>query len=388
MRRFKDTLITFILIVVIIIVFSATTCICLEFFGIIELPEEYSLINLFYSKAEVVSSVQSYVEDSLKDKRLKDIFNKDDTIVVELDNNSEPNTNNENNNLDNTENQLFRYYDQLDTYSKTIYNSLDEKKEKLKTGDYTIKFGSTFSDLLQQENGSETLNNSFQLAVNAFSFDHPEIFYIDITKIYLLTEITTKPFSKTYKVSIGPNEGTYLYEEYKNENDVNSAISKVEEIRNQVIQNAQGNEYDKVKYVHDFIIDNVEYEKNSQIHNNYNIYGTLINKQAVCEGYAKTVKYMLDEMNIPCYIACGTGKNSSGETESHAWNYVRLNNNWYAVDTTWDDPIIIGSGRISESTKYKYFLKGSDSFFKDHFEDGRIVENARFTYPEIAHYDF
>lgn len=58
----------------------------------------------------------------------------------------------------------------------------------------------------------------------------------------------------------------------------------------------------------------------------------------------------------------GTATNSQGETENHAWNYVQLNGIWYAVDCTWDDPIIIGNGKINESIKYQYFLKGSKEF--------------------------
>ena len=72
--------------------------------------------------------------------------------------------------------------------------------KKIKTGNYTFDFGTQFNDLLNQENGSNILNNSFQLAINSFAYDHPEIFYIDITKMYLLTETTTRTFSKTHKV--------------------------------------------------------------------------------------------------------------------------------------------------------------------------------------------
>jgi transglutaminase/protease-like cytokinesis protein 3 len=108
----------------------------------------------------------------------------------------------------------------------------------------------------------------------------------------------------------------------------------------------------------------------------------------VCEGYAKSFKYILDDLGIPCVIVCGVGQNSNGEIENHAWNYVKLKDKWYAVDCTWDDPIIIGSGYVSESVYTKNFLKGSREFFKDHTEDGKVVEGSQFVYPTLSEDDY
>ena len=66
-----------------------------------------------------------------------------------------------------------------------------------------------------------------------------------------------------------------------------------------------------------------------------------------------------------------------------------LDNNWYAVDVTWDDPIIVGNGYVSESIKYKNFLKGQESFFASHKEDGYISQNSiEFEFPELAVEDY
>ena len=79
----------------------------------------------------------------------------------------------------------------------------------------------------------------------------------------------------------------------------------------------------------------------------------------------------------------------NGETESHAWNYVQLDGKWYAIDVTWDDPIIIGNGYVSESTKYKHFLKGSNTFFASHKEEGNITDNSiEFNFPELSREDY
>ena len=74
-----------------------------------------------------------------------------------------------------------------------------------------------------------------------------------------------------------------------------------------------------------------------------------------------------------------------GNVERHAWNYVYIKNNWYAVDTTWDDPIIVGIGKINESIKYKYFLKGKEDMDKDHTPNGQVTKDGfKFSYPELA----
>ena len=96
----------------------------------------------------------------------------------------------------------------------------------------------------------------------------------------------------------------------------------------------------------------------------------------------------MDDLEIPCLIACGTAVNSSGLTETHAWNYVNIDGKWYAIDVTWDDPIIIGNGYISDDVFYKYYLKGSEDFFKNHTEDGEIVEGANFKYPTLSRTDY
>ena len=392
MKRFIERIATFFLTIFIVVIFTVTTYFCLEFFDIITVPEKYSLVKIINSKMEMMVSVQEYIPISTEDSEILEIEDEvEDSIIVELEGNSVTTIHLSNLNEEQIETfgeSYFRYYDQLNEYSKKMYDALEREKEMLRTGTYTFDFGTEFDDLLKKENGSEILNNSFQLAVNAFSFDHPEIFYIDITKMYLLTEITTRAFSKTYRVSIGKNETDYLYEGYQSQADVELAIEQAELIKENVKQNAFGSDYDKVKYVHDYLIETIEYEKTVESHNNYNIYGALINKKSVCEGYAKAFKYILDDMEIPCIVVFGTAKNSSGQIESHAWNYVKLNNEWYAIDVTWDDPIIIGFGYLSNDIKYKYFLKGQNNFFSDHTEDGTIVRAGTFIYPNLSETDY
>ena len=149
------------------------------------------------------------------------------------------------------------------------------------------------------------------------------------------------------------------------------------------------NTYEKVKKIHDWLVDNVEYDTTLNRIHAHNIYGTLVERNVVCEGYAKTFKYLLDEINIPCVIVTGTGTDDEGKTENHAWNYVRINNAWYAVDVTWDDPIIVGNGKLTSKHKYKYFLKGYNQFVNNHRANGVMSsQGVEFMYPELCVDDY
>ena len=370
---------------------------CLDIFKIIDVPEEYSIAiwlnNKFENTYEVEYNISNEIEDRTKAIRkrvvVKDEKDDEEQIVVILPNDNDTFNTDEKTKHDEAEKIQFLYYDQLDEYGKTIYKELEKNLENMKSGTYNIDFGKSFNDLLHEDDGEERLTNSFQLAINALNFDNPEIFYIDISKVYLLTKITQRILGTTYEVEIGASQGqSYLNDEFSNSDDVENAIRKIEDEKTYIKSNLGKNDLYKIKGVHDYLINNLEYDSTLQKTNIYNIYGALINKVTVCEGYARAFKSLMDDLEIPCLIACGTAVNSSGLTETHAWNYVNIDGKWYAIDVTWDDPIIIGNGYISDDVFYKYYLKGSEDFFKNHTEDGEIVEGANFKYPTLSRTDY
>lgn len=403
MKNTIDDIVTFFIVILIIIILAVTTYFCLDVFGIIQVPEEYSIAALFYSKIEIkASSGENLYEDIVtedfdtvvkknKKEKVEEVVSEpvessgkklEEVIDEALGNSSNPETTISETN---EEDASRFYYSQLDVYGKLIYDKLYDNIDKLRTGTYTADFGTAFDDLLHQENGSDILNNSFQLSINALTFDNPELFYIDVTKVYLLTEITTRAFSKTYKVSVGGNGQSYLSDNFASLDIARHSIGIVQQYKNSIVEECETlSTVEKIRYVNNYLIDNTEYDLAAG-NNVYNIYGTLVEKKAVCEGYARTCKYILDELDIPCIIACGIGKNSVGTTESHAWNYVKVDGQWYALDVTWNDPVINnGTGKLTDENRYEYFLNGGNKFFADHFEDGNIVGDASFEYPTLS----
>ena len=269
------------------------------------------------------------------------------------------------------------YYDQIGEGSQIMYNSIMENIGTLKAGSGTIDF----------PNNEVLVDKDFQTAWDAFKLDHPEIFYVDTSQLSLVTQKTSYLFiNKTfYKYSLSEKEGGYYIKSFKTSEDIDSAEIAIDSVTKSILAGANGSRYNKIKYAHDWIVDHCEYNKSDEDTND-SIYGVLVKKKAVCEGYANAFKYLMDKMNIPCVIVYGTATNSSGETEAHAWNYVQLENEkWYLVDTTWDDPIIYGGGSLNDESKYKYFLVGADAVSENHVEDNDVSGTGQhFTYPELS----
>ena len=113
-------------------------------------------------------------------------------------------------------------------------------------------------------------------------------------------------------------------------------------------------DYEKVKLIHDYIINNASYDLTLQRSTAYDL---LIEKTAVCEGYALAAYRLFLAAGLESRIITGVAGGGA-----HAWNIVKLDGKWYNIDITWDDPIT-NSGR--QILRYNYFLK-SDKDFTDH----------------------
>lgn len=277
------------------------------------------------------------------------------------------------------------YYYQLNDNAKKIYNTIEKNMDKMKSGTYEISLSEDIANRLKEDNGMELLNYDFQSAWDAIIMDRVELFYVDVAKINLKIKTITKGKNVKYKLSMGVGDSeNYLEDGFQNEQIVDMALSQIESIANQIAANTSGDNYSKITKVHDWLVDNVEYGTSISGKNAYNIYGTFAMKSVVCEGYAEGFKYIMDKLGIPCILVSGTAQNSEGTTENHEWNYVQLDGKWYAVDVTWDDPIIVGGGSLTYASRYRYFMKGSLSMDVNHFPRGQFSQKGmEFKYPNL-----
>lgn len=282
------------------------------------------------------------------------------------------------------------YYSQLSEEAKLIYDGLINSIEETKTGSYTIEISinsEVFNKL--KNNGNEIV----QSAMDAFDRDHPEVFWLDVTKLQVKF--------KSNKIMLTPvkNAGNYLIEDYGNAQESNLLSEdkkNMEDIINNIILQTQNmTEYDKIKYIHDYLVINNEYNNNpigasekayksisALIGNSNNEYAPL------CEGYARAFKVLCDRLTIPCVIVSGES-NINNEHSGHMWNYVMVDKKWYAIDVTWDDPVLLSGNYedLPETKKYEYFLIGEEKALETHIPKsiftGTQGYDFNFEYPNL-----
>ena len=123
---------------------------------------------------------------------------------------------------------------------------------------------------------------------------------------------------------------------------------KVDEIIKKYINDSLS-EKDKIRKIHNYIIDNTTYDKNRSDekvvkYKSDNAYGVLVENHGLCGGYTDSMMLFLEKFNIPNYKIA---------TENHIWNYVKLNNEWLHLDLTWDDPVTNNGKNVLDDS---YFL--------------------------------
>ncbi len=158
-----------------------------------------------------------------------------------------------------------------------------------------------------------------------------------------------------YEIEIIPDYYTTLEQEQK-------VSDKIQEVLDSFHFRKSASEYEKIRAVYNYIYQNVEYDnvhkKNEYYHLKSTAYGALIYHRAVCQGYAVLLYRMLRESGIDVRIITGTAQISDGSTEFHAWNIVRIGEQYYNLDVTWD----------KQMQTEEYFLK-SDENFPYHIRD-------------------
>lgn len=120
---------------------------------------------------------------------------------------------------------------------------------------------------------------------------------------------------------------------------------------------AEWNDLEKIIYTNNYLCRNCEYATNI-VDSSHTLKGALVDKLPVCDGYSKAFKYLLKQVGVEAELA-------TSDPMVHAWNLVKIDNDYYHVDVTWNDTKEIGVGRIS----YDYFLRSDKEFSKREHSD-------------------
>ena len=129
-------------------------------------------------------------------------------------------------------------------------------------------------------------------------------------------------------------------------------------------------EYDRIRYVYEYVIRSVDYVENAS--DSQNLYSALVNKESVCAGYARETQYLLERLGVFCTYVTGTTRG-----QPHAWNLVRCDGNYYYVDTTWGDPVFLqtdgGSIPEEQQIQYDYLCCSEQELFRTHELDADVT---------------
>lgn len=225
--------------------------------------------------------------------------------------------------------EFYPYYGMLDTSEQKLYRQIYANATAL-NGIFTPVEQVTPRQLI----------NIFMAVFN----DHPEIFWLD----------------SAYRGRFTRNGNCVEISLQFNETADNLAASKAafDHAAQEIISAAQtqDSDFNKEVYVHNTLLNKIEYHKNSPL--NQNAYSALVNNRTVCAGYARAFQYIMMNLGIPTYYCTGYAG------ESHAWNIIKLEGEFYNVDTTWDD---------TDPNTYDYFNRTDADFAGTHMREDLSV---------------
>ena len=157
--------------------------------------------------------------------------------------------------------------------------------------------------------GEELYNVFFRMRL-----DHPEIFWA--------TGFKYRYYQESPNIQFLPE---YLFDRAKVKEHQKAMKSRVEKLARPA---QKLSESEKEKYIHDFICENVKYDKLKKPYS-HEIIGPLGQGVGVCEGIAKAVKVLCDELGVWCMIAICGNNPDKGIKYRHTWNIVRINGKYY-----------------------------------------------------------
>ena len=189
--------------------------------------------------------------------------------------------------------------------------------------------------------------------------DHPEYFWTDGTSSYTYQEL---PGGSIQNMEVQPEYQVAGQEARDLQNQIEAKAD-------QWIQGApQGDTYERIKYVYETLIDQVEYQEDSP--QNQNIRSVFLEGKTVCMGYSKAAQYLLNRMGIFCTLVTGT---VTGEKpSSHAWNLVKIKDQYYYMDVTWGNPGYLNPVENDAYISYSYLCCNWDTLAPTHVPDDTI----------------
>ncbi|MGG5739883.1 MULTISPECIES: S-layer homology domain-containing protein [Bacillus cereus group] len=243
-------------------------------------------------------------------------------------------------------------------YAQFLYNALKYKKPEVAVQDTedaalltafknevqtrinTYETNITLPYKTKNSNTEEVMNTLFKAYKEVASKNE----YTDYNRSNVSYALSGSPGNYTFTLKI-------TYRETKEQTEY--VMKQAKAIVSSIIQ-AGMDDHEKVKAIHDYVVKHVSYDTSYKA---YTAYEALVNHSAVCQGYTLLTYQLLKEAGIENHFVVGTG-----DGQPHAWNLVKIDNKWYHLDTTFDDPVPDVQGRVT----YSYFNLSDEQIARNH----------------------
>ncbi len=239
---------------------------------------------------------------------------------------------------------------------KKLYNALDDSVYRISE---EISDDGRYKTKMIEINGADMSSADINLSINAYLYDHPQVFWIDNYFGYHSSNGVT--YVECYSVLSGNQCELYI----KRFNDaLSEMLSDI---------SAEDGEYDREKKLHNKLLKKCTYKKGVESLSDgweyFSAYGALVGGEAVCEGYSKAMMLLLNLAGVDCTTIRGSGESKDSDWERHMWNLVNIGGKWYHLDSTWDD-------NDEDEPSYDFFNLTTDSIRIDHIPDVLISEST------------
>lgn len=221
------------------------------------------------------------------------------------------------------------------------YSKLNDNQKELyrRISSATIKL-SLAVDILDLSLTSEEISKTFY----AFLNDSPEIFYLS-DKYSVLSWFKDTPSVLMLYYMDGETIDEYddSYSSLKTEANRKAISKKAAELSEKTMEiisplNLKA-EKEKVRFVHDRIATDTFYDKEyadkiedmGKEGNQSTSYGCIVEKKAVCSGITEGASLLLSLLGVENTVCYG-----KSEEIYHEWNIVKIKDNYYHLDITWD----------------------------------------------------
>ena len=197
---------------------------------------------------------------------------------------------------------FYPHYGMLNDEQKVIYAQFYDKISDMKK-----------SFIIYQPNITQ---EEAELIWTSVVYDHPELFW----SANECTFVSNKDGNNVLGAKLSYyNFGNIEKAKSDFENSANNILKELDTVRTN-----QGKEM----LIHDKLVGIAQYDVNANF--NQSAYSALVGGRSVCAGYSRAYQYLLTKAGIPCYYATGWSE------ENHAWNIVKIDDEFYNVDVTWD----------------------------------------------------